>query len=72
MADVTIWVLGSVFSILGLLIILGAVKSCREIIQAEREMKCNIDNRTKEFVSAFTEIGENEVSLNNIYNQDPV
>jgi hypothetical protein len=72
MADITIWVLGSIFSILGLLIILGAVKSCHELIQAEREMKCVIDNRTKEFVSAFTEIGENDVSLNDICNQDPV
>ena len=68
MADVAIWVLGTVFSILGLIIILGAVKSCRELIQAEREMKCNIDNKT----IAFTVIGENDISSNDIFNQDPV
>lgn len=72
MADVAIWILGTVFSILGLIIILGAVKSCRELIQAEREMKCNIDNKTKDFISAFTVTGENDISSNDIFNQDPV
>jgi hypothetical protein len=69
MTDITIWVLVAFFAILGLIIILGAIKGCYDLIQTEREMKIHMDNRIKGFVSEFK---ETNISFTDISNQDPV
>ena len=75
MADVTIWVLGTVFGLIGIIIILGAIKNCIELIKVEREMKaCKTlasSPKTKEFIVAFKENQDNMLSLNEIYLNDP-
>ena len=77
MADTISWVLGTIFGVLGIIIILGAIKGCMELLQAEREMKaCKTlasSPKSKEFIIAFRESQNDMTSLDDVYlNQEQV
>ncbi len=63
-------IIGSVFGILGLIIVISAIKGCRDLLQAEKEMKASEQNK----VSSLPLVVENDSKLPkfNSDNEDPI
>lgn len=63
-------ILGSVFGLLGLIIVISAIKGCKDLLQAEKEMRSSEQAK----VSSLPLVLENNTKLSELIsdNQDPV